>query len=364
MFLPGSGSPPDNRYFFDHLIKVLGPLLDFQVGHLVKMTDDVIQAVIQVAGFDPMNLSQYGDPNAGWVYDGRSNPPGLRRRVLLAYRFLYERSIPLTLSDKPRGMWGLTEAGIEAARRLCPVPQPVVDPPKSTKNLTSTFLDQRIRATGGLQGGLCDLMRRAISAHMPISAASHMVEDHMQNCMMRLVKRDALRTRILEGMPITDEQLATYAVRGAYNDARNSGTDPVSREMYGARTERERAKGKKTGPISDNRLVWGRDEDSGEPYTWIDIADTGSSMSAEAMEDQLQLNDIMSVVVDHFKAKKPHAWARYVNVLNMKAVGSSLREIAAAENVGLFRAASMTAEMRRRLRDALKHGALDSLLEP
>jgi hypothetical protein len=214
-----------------------------------------------------------------------------------------------------------------------------------SKNATSKFLDKRIMATGGLRGSFMTILRSAVISKLPVSNAVGMVEDHIQNCFERLIRRDSLRERLAAGHPITDQQIAMFAVRAGYTDIRDSGTDPVAREMVGARTEREREKGVVTHPITDPRVVWASPESGEAPGTWIDIADTAANQ-----EDEMQFAQIWSRMEDTIRKHKPNAADRYIGILRAKVDGNTVGDIADGEDVSNFRATSMMAEIRRVLR--------------
>jgi hypothetical protein len=212
------------------------------------------------------------------------------------------------------------------------------------RNATSNFLDKRLRETGGMTGSFMAHLRAAVAYHLPVSRTVGIIEDHVQNCFLRLISRDSLAKRLADGYTITNAQVALFAVRAGYTDIRDSGTDPVCREMYGARTEREREKGVVTMPITDPRIVWAQPDDE-NAGTWVDIADNDTNQ-----EDVLNFADIWQRLEDTIRKHKPNAADRYIEILRAKAQGSSINDIADTEDVSPFRAASMMAEIRRVLR--------------
>lgn len=212
-------------------------------------------------------------------------------------------------------------------------------------NVTSKFLDKRIRDTGGLHGSFMTILKSAVIAKLPVSNTVGLVEDHIQNCFERLVRRDSLRDRLAAGHHITDQQIAMFAVRAGYTDIRDSGTDPVSREMVGARTEREREKGVVTQPITDPRVVWASPDSGEAPGTWVDIAD-----NAPNQEDDMQFIQVWERLKDTIRKHKPNAADRYIGILRAKMEGNTVGDIANGEDVSNFRATSMMVEIRRVLR--------------
>lgn len=214
-----------------------------------------------------------------------------------------------------------------------------------TENVTSKFLNRRIRATGGLRGVFMTTLKNAVINRLPVSSTVGMVDDHVQNCFMRLIARDSLRDRLAAGHKITDQQIAMFAVRAGYTDIRDSGTNPVNRELFGARTEREREKGVVTMPITDPRIVWASPDSGEAPGTWIDIADTAANQ-----EDAVQFSQIWKRLEDTIRKHKPNVANRYLGILHAKVEGNTVKDIAEDENVSDFRATAMMSEIRRVLR--------------
>lgn len=338
-----SPPPPSPKELFDPLLRALGKAVGFKAGKYVSPSD-VIEEVVRSMGYDPDNLSQYGRPEDGWQMGGWTKLNGFICRIHYACRNgRAPRKIPLTLKGPNKGEWGLTEAGVEYARKLCGM---------SLRNVTSEFLGQRLKATGGINGSFWRLLRSAISTKLPKSAAAGIVDDHIHNCMVRLISRDSLRERVLGGKDIPDTLLATYAVRASFSDIRDMGTNPVTREMFGARTESERAKGVVTAPLTDSRIIWSKG-DEGSPASIVDmVGDPLANGGAGSVEEYMDFQRYMHRLEDVIRAKKPKAGDRYLGVLRMKVSGFTIPEIAEEEGVSVFRAASMVAEARRCLQEA------------
>lgn len=275
---------------------------------------------------------------------------GLDRRITLTYRYAYRDrpKDPLTLQKHPRHMWGLTESGAQAAKRLN-------GPRKAEKgraNTTARFLEKRLRETGGINGNLWSAIRGALRSRLPASATSGMVEDHIQNCWAKLIRLDSFQKRLAEGENITDSHIITYAMRTAFTDLRDMGTEPVCREMYGARTEQERKKGvHKIPPSKDARVSWQKDEDD-DTGTWKDIADEAH------LEDQVLFEELRLSVEAAIRTKKSRADDRYIKIVGNLLDGYTVKEIAQMEGVSPYRAAGIIAEARRCLREAAQEGLL------
>jgi hypothetical protein len=335
------------------LLQILGKIAKFKSGVFVDRRE-ITAEVIRATGYDPDRLDQYGDPALGWKRTGTLAPEGFDRKVQRAFLNGYQKrpGSPLTVSGG-NYLWGLTELGVEEGfRQFCLHDR--TDP----RNATSRFLDRRLKET---KGGLMRLLNTAVATNLPICAVTGQVEDHVQTCFTRLIVRDALRGRIESGNLITDEMLATFAVRSGYTDIRNAGTEPVTRELYGTRTARERAKGLTVGPMSDPRLVWDAENDPGH---WVDVADTDSSMTAESVEDRIFFEQVWQHVEQIVLGDKPRAGKRYTGVLRQRCNDMMVGEISKNEGVSKHRAASMLAEVRRVMRKADEKGLLNGLLRP
>lgn len=335
------------------LLQILGRLTNFRPSVFVDRRE-ITTEVIRASGYDPDHLDQYGDPALGWRRGGTLAPEGFDRKVQRAFLNGYQKrpGSPLTVSGGDY-RWGLTELGVEEGfRHYC------LHDRSDPRNATSRYLDRRLKET---KGGLLRLMNSAVATNLPICAVTGQVEDHVHTCFTRLIVRDALRGRIESGGLITDEMLATFAVRSGYTDIRNAGTEPVTRELYGTRTARERAKGLSVGPLSDQRLVWDVERD---PDHWVDVADTDSPLTAEAAETRLYYEQLWETVEEIVTGKKPVAGRRYTGMIRQRAEDFMVGEIAQREGVSKHRAASMLAEVRRVLHEADAEGLLRGILRP
>jgi len=367
-----------NLTFRDPLLRILGIATQLTPNVFIPFNDDLIHQVIADAGFDLDNLAQYGTPEQGWNLSNQTKPASLVRRVALCYRFSHKINVPLTVAGGTRGQWALTEAGVEAALDLLledsvlTAPQVVQDAPhapifveapiapvvvaeapkaKRKPNVTSNFLGQRISETGGDKGTLMSIMRRAVIKHLPVSHTAGIVDDHIQNCFCRMISRDSLANRLEEGGVISDHALAMFAVRAGFTDIRDSATDPVCRELYGARTEKERDNGVVLPPSTDKRVTWSTDE--GESSVWLTIAD-----DAAGPEDIVTFQRMWERLENTIRVKKPHVSERYINILRMRINGCTMKDIAEKENVSPFRAAALMAEVRRVLKSAVDGNSL------
>lgn len=328
---------PKPEFFLRPTLLAMAEATSFQSGKMVrfKVIYDLVVAKTGLSDADPAEL--YG---------------GIYRTIrwhMMAKRALFLKG--------EWGMWGLTDAGLEEARKLAQQSKPKRPP----QNITGEFIERRLKATGGLNGPLWNLFRTTLKAHLTISDTTDRIEEHIQEAMLRLIRRDALRERLMDGQPIEDTQLSSYILRSAYNDCRNEGTEPTSRELYGALTERERRNGIKRGPVTDPRAIWKRDSDKWDTAMIAEIRDTEGPGTSEAIIDTIYFEECWQRIEAIIKAKKPHAWKRYLAVLKLRAEGVRVKEIAEIEKVSPYRAASIISEVRRVVREADDEGLLNFL---
>lgn len=212
-------------------------------------------------------------------------------------------------------------------------------------NVTAKWLDNRIRETGGMAGSFINHLKAAVGLKLPVSRIIGGIDDHIQSFFTKLISRDAFATRISEGHKVTDQQLAMFAVRSAYSDIRDSSTNPVCRELYGSRTDKERKDGSIIQPIKDPRVVFEYNDDGASTGTWSDIMDVTPNQ-----EDLVGFKQVWDRLEGSIRDHKPNAADRYIDLLHYKSDGDSIGDIAEKEGVSVYRAASMMAEMRRVIR--------------
>lgn len=336
--------PLTTKQFHDPLLQVLGEAVNYTAGVFVPISNDLIRRVIWASGFDPDRLEDYGDPKEGWCWKGMSNPMGFRRRITLAYLYLHRKAQPhhYTLPDRKR-MWGLTQDGVEAARKLGAYQHM---PNKGTRNATSRYLDQKIRQT---KGDFLNTLRKGISACLPLDGVDR-IDDHVQTFITRLISRDGLRTRIESGSPMEDRFFIQWAVNSAKTDIRNEGTDPISREYRGARTYRERCKGfvRKGHLVDDPRVCLTTDEN--QTFGELDIADSNSPV--DLVQDRMQFEALTEKLYQKLATRYPEDQygERCFKVLQMKMQGFSIKEISEKEGVTRFRASDLLRTARKTIR--------------
>jgi len=314
-------------------------------------------ATLKIFGIDPNNPE--------FPREGRKKgAEGLDRKIQVLAMYLRRqdkrscrrnyRTTKLTVRGDERGFWALTPEGVARARQL-----DGLSPGQSVPNLTGRWLGERLTAPGGMENSrLYKAMGAAVASKCSVSAASQQVDDHISECLTRLIHRDSLRNRLMLDKRITDSHLCTYAVRSAWTDARNSATNPVCREMYGARTETERRKATEAEPprrwhITDPRVTFAKNEDGVAQL--LEIADDGF----DEIVDNLHFESMWAQMLEAIrvgKGNKKKVYDRYIKVVMLKLQGGGTKDIALAMGVSNSRATSMLAEARRMLREAKKKG--------
>jgi len=306
--------PPSAIDLRRHFFMVLGTLSGWKTGIFV---DHKIakRAVVEHAGYDPDNLAQYGNPDDGWRMDGgHASFKCFGRRIWNVFRRGYWlQKTPLTEKGPGRGQWGLTTTGLETARSYAGL--------KPIGNSTAQFLDQRLKETGGINGVFWSTLRAAVASRFTISRRAGLVDDHIQTFMMRIIGRDGLRVKIAEGKTITDTHIASYILNSARNDIRDAAINPVTRELYGARTAKERAGEADVKNSCDVcGVTWDRDEGC-----WDDIIEPPVGNS---FENEVSFQVIWERLERSVKCLYPKVWPRYMKILKLKADGDSPAEIA------------------------------------
>jgi hypothetical protein len=352
---------PRPKTFHDPLLKVLGTLSNHTASTAVPH-DEVIRGVMVEIGVDPDNLPM------GWRDRGSNRQIKAFDRVRWAVKSMRGSKTP-TIEQPGRGLWALTAAGEQLARDLngiviLPVLAPAsrTETPKAKRpttgpNETAVWLGEHLRpAAGHKESDLHRMARSALCRRLPVSANAGMIDDHIQNYWLKAIRLNSLRKLLQDGGKVPYSKVVAYCVNSGRTDARDMGTEPVCRELYGARTEKERRerKDQPTPQFGDKPLgAWDTDGNMKSP----DDADT--TIDDTVMDFDIIWSQVENVVHD----EKPQAWQRYSNILAMRARGLSTREIAAVENVSRNRAASMLAEARRCVRKGATEGNLDGFIE-
>jgi len=324
--------PPSALELRRHFFMVLGTLSGWKTGVFINH-EMAKRAVVEHAGYDPDNLAQYGNPEDGWRMDGgHASFKCFGRRIWDVFRRGYWlQKTPLTEKGPKRGQWGLTTTGLELSRSYAGLRQ--------IGNSTAQFLDQRLKETGGVNGVFWGTLRAAVASKFPISNKAGLLDDHIQTYMMRVIGRDGLRNKIAEGKIITDTHIASYVVNSARNDIRDAAINPVTRELYGARTAKERAgETKVKSSCNTCGITWDRDEGC-----WDDIIEP---TVGDALEAKMSFEVVWGKIESSIKHRYPKGWPRYMKILKLKADGDSHSEIATSMKISFGEVLSALAKIQ------------------
>jgi len=236
-----------------------------------------------------------------------------------------------------------------------------------SQNLTSQYLNARIEATGGLTGTFWNQMCALLKSKLPVSEATDRIEDHIHEAFCKLIRRNVLRDRILEGRAISDRHLATFVLRSAYNDCRDEGVNPVARELYGARSQKERKMGVriKDNPLgADPRVILFRSEQTEKPAYNVqgikDIAESEDSpLTHKRVEDAIFTNQCWGEIEKILRAKKPSVWQKYLKFIQMRFEGARLSDIAEHEGVSDWQVSAIMADVKKTMQEAADEHLLD-----
>lgn len=331
--------PPESlplpRTFAEPLLRALGKLSDHTLKAVPRL--DASRRVLVEAGYDPDKLP------TGWMDPSSNTQPKIHESL----RWL-ARSMSTWVTMPNRGFWALTEKGLERAAGLNGVilgsqaTAPVV-PKAKGPNLTSKWLTRHYK--GGPNCELTAMMRGALVKHLPLSARRGLIEDHIQNFMVRVIYRDSFAKILETGEELPYSKVASYCVNSGRTDARDMGTEPVCREMMGARTDKER-----------------QEVPPPEKYAFPDLAEPAGHMDTDgnivpAPDEATQslpfdFETVWKQIEGIVQKRKPGAWERYSNLLLLKAQGLSTKEIADKEGVSRHRAAKMLATVRQMVRES------------
>lgn len=321
------------RAFAEPMLRALGKLS----GHTLNPMDrhEAVRATLIEAGYDPDNLP------LGWNTPSSNGQP----LILESLRSL-ARSMSTLIARTKRNTWSLTSAGLERAAQYNgvtltapPVP-PVPLVKKPGPNLTAQWFTKHLTPPkGGRDSELMRMLRGAVTKHMPLSARRGLIEDHIQNFMVKVIHRDSFAELLSDGGDVLYTKVASYCVNSSRSDARDMGTDPVCREMMGARTDKER----RQPPQPEQPEV----------TVYQNVRDTDGNLLSpvEANDPEQDFETVWKRVEEVAMSRRPKAWKLYAPVLRLKAEGFSTQEIAAKQGINRNLVAKMIVSGRQVLRD-------------
>lgn len=257
-----SGSPPYP------MIRTLSPGETVAMRSLSYAAQSVCKTAINGPLFWGLNALQQ-------VANSKGKVPRITKAIMEAVLAPLDYSAPLTPQV-------VVEEASEAANSGPVVPH--------EKNATSLWLEKQLA-----DGKLLKLCALQVAKKLQRSSSAGMVEDLVQNYFIKLIRRDGLKVYLDEGRNIPLSLIASFCVRSAYTDVRDSGKDPIARELMGARTETERKKGVHMDTFQtmqvpmDSRVSLEKDDSTG--YTSIrEISDLGES--SQEVTDSVNLDQV------------------------------------------------------------------------
>ena len=324
------------RVFAQPMLRALGKLS----GHTLEPVDrpDVLRSTLAEAGYDPDHLP------LGWNDLASNGQP----QIMEALRSL-ARSMSTLITRNQRNTWSLTRAGLDRAAEyngvvLTLVEDPIPAPKKQGPNLTSQWLTKHLTPIRGeADSKLMTLLKGALTRHMRISVDRGLVEDHIQNFMIRVIRRDSFAATLAAGEELPYTKVASYCVNSSRSDVRDMGTDPVCREMMGARTDKERRQ-----HDTEESAVTAQPANKGHYDT------DGNVKAPAAVVTPVVAPDFETVwrrVEETASAHRPHAWKLYAPILQLKAEGFSIQEIATQKGITRKRASKMLSDACQLVRD-------------
>jgi len=304
---PSPHLPPPSA-FFDDVVKALGELTDFR-RHNTVPCEDVVRLTLEKAGYDPDNLPD------DWTL------PLIRRKIHQAFRqqtnrgrrSMKSRHLVFTEYGK-RGFWKLTRRGVDHSKDLQGL---------SGKNETAIWLQQQ-------GAGIIEKMRSTLRRKLPVSATMELIDDHVNNFIVRLIRRDSIRKLRDKGKRVVPSKIVSYCVRSAYTDIRSWGVDAHCRTMMGARTEQNRKNGDDTrdrAPLGEDVIIV-RDSKGHATFDYVDH--DGGFMGAHIAAG---IDELRGRVVDDFMGSHPEDWQDYAEVMDMMTDGLEVAQIAEFKGV-------------------------------
>lgn len=230
-------------------------------------------------------------------------------------------------------------------------------PDIATPNETSVWFDKHLTPPKGkAESDLMRMMKGAITKRLPVSARADLVEDHVHTYIMRAIRRNSYATVLRDGGCLPYSKVVSYCLNSGRTDARDMGTNPVCREMYGARTERERVNGVRVTDDSDTpHTLEGRQCFDGDGNLVI------PDMTDMTVKTGLDFERVWGRVQEIVNSRLTHG-EQYIQVLVHRANGLNLQEIAETEGITRNRAATMLSTARRCLREDFRSKELSALL--
>ena len=297
--------------------------------------------------------SQSGTPSG----DGEPTPPPSEPSQQ-AKAFDLDKEIARLTAERDRYVRELEK--IDNQRKKLLDIQTMRDSVANTKtNITTKFLDTLLHPNGRRNDALWNTLRNAVSHKLPMSAKTDIIDDHIQNCLLKIMARDSFRERLLAGIIPTASHLASYAVNAGYTDVRDSGKEPVARAQCGAQTTSERKNGIKPALPSSLRSIPIHKSDG--HLMDVDFTNDAHSPEGEILR-KLSFDEFWEQVKAIIKKRKTAD--RDLRVLRMKIEGHTAKDIAAVEKIKPIQVNSIILKAEKYIRQSPLSGEFQTWMVP
>lgn len=199
--------------------------------------------------------------------------------------------------------------------------KPILGVRYSKPNKTSLWLQEHLKE--GPHSKLWKTLEQALKYKCGMSSRISQIEDHIQAFLEKLIRRDSLKDKIDQGLPIYYKQLAAYAVNSAKNDMRDNGSNPVCRELHGARTDTEMKQDGKAQTHAMGLLSAVKRKDN-DDHIFLELVD---SDAPRLMEAQVDYSDFMKELYNRIQPFFRSRTTKVLKALELFADGESKKDI-------------------------------------
>lgn len=249
----------------------------------------------------------------------------------------------------PQG-YALTQAGISAAIEVHEEFLPA-------RNVTTTWLN--VMLTPAVVDTICYHLGKKCTKSVALDEIGDLVGTYFT----KMMARDGLRKYLSEGKAPTVSQLKLWAYRSALTQFRDEGRDALTRTVKGARTERDLVDNpiEVLGEASEVQAIYLANHTDGMEITvaggsgdcLVDVVDHGATSLSD---DTVTLTAGLSLLEAVLRKRRPHNQDRFVRVLHGVMTGTTVREMADEEGVSRNRVASVVADMKDAVMEAVETG--------
>jgi hypothetical protein len=321
--------------FSDHAILALGELAEFRPYSPVS-EHSTIDRILHLAGLmkepalvEIVTKALVQPGLVGRVGDGMSlTLAGIRKAIDLVFDGLD----PVERTQAPHGRRSRTRLKVID----------LTDDPNV--NLTAKWIEAQGQP-------LIDKLRLWLGAKLKRSRVISQVDDHVQQFLLNMVKRDALREALLSGETISLAKIKGYTHNQGKTDIRDNSRNPVCRAIHGALTPKEQAEHKTRPPITvrvsrptkaheNPNFTWAP-SDNAEGAT-VPMEDIEDITSIDLMDQKLAFDTGFAAVEDVLRRRAPHNADQYTAVLyNRIVMDMTVREISEHMKITRNQAASL-----------------------